>query len=72
MLRVKVHPNAGENRVAQKSVNQFEIWVRAKPVDGRANEAVLALLAVQLRVPVQRLRIMRGASGSSKWIQLLG
>ena len=72
MLRVKVHTNARQERVAQKSADQFEVWVRAKPIEGQANEAVLALLAERLSVPARRLRIMRGASSSSKLIHVLG
>ena len=44
--------------------------VRAKPQDGAANEAVLALLAQALGVAASRLRMLRGATGREKLIQL--
>ena len=46
------------------------VKVRAKPQDGAANEAVLALLAAALGVAASRLRMLRGATGREKLLQL--
>ena len=44
--------------------------VRAKAKEGEANEAVLALLAEALGVATSRLRMLRGATGRDKLVQL--
>ena len=46
------------------------VKVRAKPQDGAANAAVLALLAKALGVAASRLRMLRGATGREKLVQL--
>jgi uncharacterized protein YggU (UPF0235/DUF167 family) len=46
------------------------VKVRATPQDGEANEAVLALLAQALGVATSRLRMLRGATGRDKLVQL--
>lgn len=46
------------------------IKVRAKPHDGAANEAVLALLAEALGEATSRLHLLRGATGRDKLVQL--
>ena len=46
------------------------VKVRAKPQDGAANDAVLALLAQALGVATSRLRMLRGATGRDKLVQL--
>ena len=68
-LALRVTPGArsegielGEHRVLVK--------VRAKPQDGAANTAVLALLAQALGMPTSRLRLLRGATGRDKLVQL--
>jgi hypothetical protein len=68
-LALRVTPGArseslelGEGRVLVK--------VRAKPQDGAANLAVLALLGAALAVPTSRLRMLRGATGRDKLVQL--
>ena len=46
------------------------VKVRAKAKDGEANEAVLALLAQALGTATSRLRLLRGATGRDKLVQL--
>jgi len=46
------------------------VKVRAKPHDGAANEAVLALLAEALGEATSRLHLLRGATGRDKLVQL--
>ena len=43
--------------------------IRAKPQDGAANEAVLALLARALGVGTSRLALLRGATSREKLVQ---
>ena len=47
------------------------VKVRAKPEDGKANAAVLELLAAALGTATSRLRMLRGATGRDKLVQLL-
>ncbi len=68
-LAVRVTPGArtetlelGEGRLVAK--------VRAKPKDGEANSAVLALLAKALGLAPSRLRLVRGATSRDKTVQL--
>lgn len=43
--------------------------VRARPQDGAANKAVLALLAQALGIAPSRLRLLRGATSREKLVQ---
>jgi uncharacterized protein YggU (UPF0235/DUF167 family) len=46
------------------------VKVRAKAKEGEANRAVLALLARALGTATSRLRMLRGATGRDKLVQL--
>ena len=46
------------------------VKVRAKAKEGEANEAMLALLAQALGIATSRLRMLRGATGRDKLVQL--
>ncbi len=70
-LKVKVHPNSKENKIIRKNDDSFEIFVRAKPVDGKANEAVLNLLVEFLKLPRSKIRLVRGALSRNKIVELL-
>ena len=46
------------------------VKVRAKPQDGKANDAVLGLLAQALGVAPSRLSLLRGATGRDKLVRI--
>lgn len=50
----------------------LRVRVTAAPVEGEANEAVVALLARRLEVPKSRVRVARGASGRQKVVEVTG
>ena len=68
-LALKVTPGAREAGVFIEG-GRLLVKVRAKPKDGEANEAVLALLAEALGIATSRLRMLRGATGRDKLVQL--
>ena len=71
-LTVKVHPNAGKDVLVSLGPGRFEAWVKAKPMDGQANESVARLLARALQVAPARLRLVKGRSGRQKLFTVLG
>jgi uncharacterized protein YggU (UPF0235/DUF167 family) len=46
------------------------VKVRARPHEGAANEAVLALVARALGIATSRLRLLRGATAREKVVQV--
>ena len=50
---------------------RLQVKVRTKPEDGKANAAVLALLAEALGIATSRLRLLRGATGRDKLVQIV-
>ncbi len=65
-LKVKVHAGEKKNILKQKAPDTFEIWVKALAQEGRANEAVRALLAAHLGVAENKLSLVKGATSPSK------
>ena len=70
-LTVKVHPNAGKDILISLRPGRFEAWVRAKPMEGRANEAVATLLARALRIPASSIRLMKGGMTRNKVFRII-
>ncbi len=68
-------PKSRANAVeAARSGGESRIRVRvtAAPEDGKANDAVVALLAERLGVPRRAVRVAGGASSRVKWIEVEG
>jgi len=68
-LAVRATPNASADAVLlPEDGGALRVRVTAPPEDGRANEAILALLARALGQPRSSLELLRGATGRDKLI----
>jgi uncharacterized protein (TIGR00251 family) len=65
---IRVQPGASANRIIGEEAGAWRIRVTAPPVDGKANEAVVRLLADCLGVRRGALAIERGHSDRTKVI----
>lgn len=70
-LALRVTPGARVESV-ELGDGRVLVKVRVKPEDGKANAAVLDLLAAALGIATSRLRLLRGATGRDKLVQLDG
>jgi uncharacterized protein YggU (UPF0235/DUF167 family) len=68
-LALRVTPGARSESV-ELGEAVLLVKVRTKPEDGKANDAVLELLAKALGIATSRLRLLRGATGRDKLVQL--
>ena len=69
-LLVKVKPNALENSIRQFEDGTWIAEVKAPPKDGKANRALIKVIAKQFNVTKSQVSIKRGKSGRTKLIQL--
>jgi uncharacterized protein (TIGR00251 family) len=72
LLRVRVQPGAGASAVVGLHGDALKVRVAAPPVSGRANEAVIALLARALGVATSELTISAGLAGRDKRVLVTG
>lgn len=68
---VLVHPNARDERVEARE-EMYHVYVSAPPVDGKANAAMLRLLADFFRVPKSCILLLRGENVRRKLIEIMG
>src|SRR2546423_13509474 len=71
-LRVRVAPGARTAAVVGRHGSGWKLRVAAPPVDGKANEAVLRLLAETLAVSRARVALVSGHGGRDKIVELSG
>jgi len=70
-LVVKVHPNAGKDVLIGQGPGRFEAWVKAKPMQGDANDAVERLLAHGLGITRGQLKLVKGRGGRLKIFRVI-
>jgi hypothetical protein len=71
-LLVRVHPGARKNAVTGTHADALKIALTAPPVDGKANDALIAFLAEALRLPRARIAIIAGLSSRTKTLRITG
>lgn len=71
-LAIRVQPRAKRTEVAGERGGVVVIRVSAPPVDGKANEAVVRLIARHLRVPKSAVAIVRGQGARDKQVRVDG
>jgi len=71
-LSVRVHPGARKNSVTGVHADALKIALTAPPVDGKANEALIAFIAEALHLPRARVSLVAGATSRAKTVRITG
>jgi uncharacterized protein (TIGR00251 family) len=71
-LRLRVAPGSGRAGIVGRYADGWKVRVTAPPEDGRANEAVVRLVADALSVPRKAVTLVSGHSGRDKIVSLEG
>lgn len=68
---VRVLPRSSRNEMRLESEG-LRVSLTAAPVEGAANEALVALLAEKLRLPKRQIHVARGATSRQKVLAIEG
>jgi hypothetical protein len=71
-LRLRVSPGSGRAEILGRHGDAWKVRVTAAPEHGRANEAVLRLVAEALAVPREALTLVSGSGSRDKIVELTG
>lgn len=69
---VRVQPRASRDELAGERAGALLVRLKAPPVEGAANAALVRLLAKSLGVPVSAVEILRGPSQRDKLVRVRG
>ena len=69
ILAIRVTPRARREALALVD-GQLRAWLRAAPIEGAANAALIALLADRLDLPRRDISILRGERGLQKQVAI--
>jgi uncharacterized protein (TIGR00251 family) len=72
ILGVRLKPGARREKIVSIGEREICIAVTAPPVDGKANRALVELLAGILDMPKSSIAILRGETSRIKLVELCG
>jgi uncharacterized protein (TIGR00251 family) len=68
--KVKVKPNSKQQKITEEEDGSLTINLKSPPVDGKANQELIKLLAEKFNVPKSSIRIKSGLSSRQKVIEI--
>lgn len=69
-VRVYVQPRASRTEIVGQHGDTLKVRLAAPPVDGAANAELVRHLAKRIGVPVSRVRVLSGATGRTKTVEI--
>ena len=71
-VKIRLSPRSSRNQITGKEDDVFKIKVTAPPVDGKANKALIDLLAKRLGLPKRDINIISGKNSRLKTVRISG
>ena len=72
MLKVRVTPNSKADSVSLAADGTCKVKLRAKPIRGAANEALIEVLSEHFKVKPSAIRIRAGHASRDKLVEVAG
>lgn len=69
-IYIKARPNSKEEKIEQIAEGQFLVSVKEPPIQGRANEAIIRVLAEYFGVSKLEIKIISGWTSKQKIIEV--
>jgi len=68
---IRAYPNANKERIEKIDENHYSVWVKEPPVKGKANQAIINVLAEYFKIAPSRVKIVSGYASRQKTIEIL-
>ena len=69
-ISVQVKPNARKDEVVVREDGVYVVKVSVPPIEGRANERLIEVLAAHFKKPKRSIEILIGARGKNKIVEI--
>ncbi len=69
-ISVKVKASSSREKVEKIDDSKYAVWVKAKPTDGKANEAVAKALAGHFDIAKSRVSLIKGRTSKQKIFEI--
>ena len=67
IIKIKLHPNSSQEKIEKISDENFEVWLKEKPIDNKANIELIKLLKKYFG---KQVKIKSGFTSRNKIIEI--
>jgi hypothetical protein len=71
-IKIRVTPRASRNEIAGKEGEVYRVRITSPPVEGKANEALIALVSKRLGIPKRDVELISGQRSRLKKLLVNG
>lgn len=68
--RVKVKPNSKRQSIKEEADGSLTVYLKSSPIDGKANEELIELLAEKFEISKSRITIKSGLASRQKLLEI--
>jgi uncharacterized protein (TIGR00251 family) len=72
ILKVYLQPKSSKNEMVGPYRDGIKVKVTAPPIEGKANEALIRLLAKEFGIPISCIEVIRGHHSREKTLRISG
>ncbi len=66
-IKIKLHPNSSQEKIVEiEKDKSYEVWIKEKPIDGKANEELIKFLKKHFK---KNIEIVSGFNSRIKMIE---
>lgn len=66
-LSVKLHPNSSQEKIVKIDEKNYEVWIKEKPIEGKANEFLEKFLKKYFK---KEVKIVSGFTSRKKIVEV--
>lgn len=70
-IKCIVKPNSKINKLEKIAQGDYKVYLNVPPLNGKANEKLIEILALEFNVPKSFVRILKGHHSRIKWIEII-
>ncbi len=67
-IKIKLHPNSKQEKLVKLSEEQYEVWIKQKPIDNKANLYLEKMLKTYF---TKSVKIISGFKSKIKIVEVL-
>lgn len=67
IIKTKVHANSSQEKIKKINSSEYEIWIKEKPIENKANVSIIKLLKKYFK---KNIKIIRGLTSRNKIIEV--
>lgn len=65
-ISIKVKPQAKEDKVKKIGLNNYVVWIKAKAIEGKANQAAVKILSDYFDIAKSKVVLIKGKRARDK------